>query len=56
MTTAEQVRREWWAGYWRIRESQLRLQEEYFVPLGKLVGEKLREAYSVDTCGQPPQN
>jgi hypothetical protein len=45
MSTAEQVRRERMAGYWRLRMQQEILVREYLVPIAKLAGERMRELH-----------
>jgi hypothetical protein len=45
MRTVEQIRRQQWAGYWRLREQQETIVREFMVPVAKLWGEKMREVY-----------
>ena len=45
MSTVDEVRREMWKGYWRLREHQLRIQQEIIIPLTKILWEKTIEAY-----------
>jgi hypothetical protein len=45
MSTAEQIRLQQLAAYWRVREQQLQILEGYLVPVAKLLGEKLREVH-----------
>lgn len=56
MNTAEQIRREQLAGYYRLRQQQEILVREWLVPLAKLAGEEMRKAYPDLFPGQPPQH
>lgn len=45
MSTADEVRREWWRGYWRMRDHQLAIQREFIIPLAKILAERVIEVY-----------
>ena len=53
MYTAEIVRRQQMEAHWRLYEQQLRMVEA-LKPLGKLWGDKMREAYP--ELSQPPRS
>lgn len=45
MSTADEVRRDMWRGYWRLRQQQQLIQREFIEPLAKLAMERVLEIY-----------